>query len=167
MSAYVDGELTGVEMLEIRRHLSQCPECAEEHAEVLFTKQTVARLGTVAPRKDFAAAIIAKLDEADVPRYERLLNSLRHFAHERLSPVAAAVVASGVALVIMSAVGIDSPPVRVTDTAMTAPYAAKTLGVGGYTGPVHIPSEEPLVVAASDVSGFGGDRIELAGFSHR
>jgi len=106
MSAYVDGELTGAEMLAIRRHLSDCAECAEEHASMLLVKQAVARLRTVAPRKDFATAIMGRLEDVQVTAFQRLANWALRFAHGKLSPVAAALAASGVALVLMTAGGI-------------------------------------------------------------
>jgi len=108
MSAYVDGELTGVEMLEIRRHISECEECAQEHDAVRLTKQAVSRLRTVAPREDFVHSILARLDEVEVPPYQRVANAAADFVHRKLSPVAAALAASGVALVILSASGVDN-----------------------------------------------------------
>lgn len=119
MSAYVDGELTGTEMLEIRRHLSSCPECEAEHQSIALTKQMIARLATVAPRQEFAASILSRLHETEVPAYQRALNVLSRFAHRRLSPVAAALAASGVALVLLSAGGMD-----VVQTPPQAPVAA-------------------------------------------
>ena len=107
MSAYVDGELTGFEMLAIRRHLSECAECGEEHESVRLMKQAVARLRTVAPREEFADAILSRLDEVEIPRYQRLVYSMANFVHRKLSPVAAALAASGIALVILSAGGVD------------------------------------------------------------
>ncbi len=108
MSAYVDGELTGFEMLEIRRHLSECPDCSLEHDSMRAMKQAVARLRTVAPREDFATAILSRLDEVEIPSYQRLINSVASFAHRKLSPVAAALAASGIALVVLSAGGVDN-----------------------------------------------------------
>jgi anti-sigma factor RsiW len=107
MSAYVDGELTGAEMLEIRRHMSECPDCAEEHESIRFTKMAVAGLRTAAPRRDMAESIMRMLDEVTIPRHQRLAGSMLRFVHEKLSPVAAALAVSGAALVIMSAGGVD------------------------------------------------------------
>jgi anti-sigma factor RsiW len=107
MSAYVDGELTGTEMLEIRRHLSDCAECSEEYESIKIVKQMLFRLDAVRPRADLAVSIMTKLDAVEVPRYQRILNSAVHLLHQKLSPVAAALVVSGFALVIMSAGGVD------------------------------------------------------------
>ncbi|OFX17755.1 MAG: hypothetical protein A2Z18_01870 [Armatimonadetes bacterium RBG_16_58_9] len=107
MSAYVDAELTGAEMLEIRRHLAGCRECANEHESIRLMKHAVSRLRTVAPREDFAHFIIARLDEVRIPGYQRVLNSVAVLVHKKLSPVAAALAASGLALVVLSAGGMD------------------------------------------------------------
>jgi anti-sigma factor RsiW len=103
MSAYVDGELTGEEMLSIRRHMATCPECSEEHESILITKRALSNLVTAQPRHDFAAAILAQLDEVAVPKHQRFLDWFLRVLHEKLSPVAAALAVSGAALVIMSA----------------------------------------------------------------
>ena len=38
LSAYMDGELAGVENLQIRQHLSNCDDCNDEYEELLGTK---------------------------------------------------------------------------------------------------------------------------------
>lgn len=119
MSAYVDGELTGTEMLTIRRHISDCPDCADEWEATRIIKQAVSGLGAVTPRKDFAVSILRRLDEVEVPTYQRWANTALAFLHRKLSPVAAALAASGVALVILTAGGMDSTPVM--DTAQSTP----------------------------------------------
>lgn len=47
LSAYLDAELAGTEMLDIRDHLSRCPSCAREYDELRQTKRL---LGTLALR---------------------------------------------------------------------------------------------------------------------
>lgn len=110
MSAYIDGELTGEEMLEIRRHLSGCADCEEEHQSTLFMKHALSGLSNVAPREKFAESILRSLDRVEVSPYQRAWNSLWRFAQRKLSPVAAALAASGVALVILSAGGVYQGP---------------------------------------------------------
>lgn len=121
MSAYVDGELTGEEMLEIRRHLSGCADCEAEHQSTLFMKQALSRLNNVAPRANFSESLLRTLDQVEISPYQRAWNSLWKFAHRKLSPVAAALAASGVALVLLSAGGVYQSP---SDTQLVAdaPY---------------------------------------------
>jgi len=49
LSAYFDQELTGAQMLEIRRHLNGCPSCRAEHDSVQKVKTLFAALGPVEP----------------------------------------------------------------------------------------------------------------------
>ena len=108
ISAYVDGELTGTEMLEIRRHMSECPQCEHEHESIRAMKHAVSLLRTVPPRQDFAHSIIRRLDEVRIPGYQRFFNSIAVSVHKKLSPVAAALAASGLALVVLSSGGIEN-----------------------------------------------------------
>jgi anti-sigma factor RsiW len=156
MSAYVDGELTGTEMLAIRRHLSQCAECADEYESTRLVKQAVARLRTVAPRMDFAAATMGRLEDARVTPYQRLAAWALRFAHGKLSPVAAALAASGVALVLMTAGGIDGFAPKEMQSARAA-FGPRTHEVAflrevskqptefGVAGPLVVASEGPDV----------------------
>jgi predicted anti-sigma-YlaC factor YlaD len=128
MSAYIDGELTGAEMLEIRSHLDDCAECAKEHESIKLTKQMIFRLATIKPREDFAASILTKLDVVEIPRYQRLLNNASSFLHQKLSPVAAALAVSGVALVIMSAGGLDGIKIEPSQEMAMSPYGAVSYG---------------------------------------
>jgi anti-sigma factor RsiW len=44
LSAYADGELTGIQMLTIRRHVDQCDDCRKELDEVLRVKRVLCSL---------------------------------------------------------------------------------------------------------------------------
>lgn len=170
MSAYVDGELTGMEMLEIRQHLSECADCAEEHESVRFVKQAVSRLATVAPHENFAASILGRLNDVSVPTHQRLINNVVSFLHKKVSPVAAALAASGLALVLLSAGGMDTPSPQ-PQSQVASPQA-----FGGYVrtasylpelpgGHLKFASYEPVRVADGN-SELGG-RLELASLSIR
>ena len=151
LSAYVDGELTGAEMLEIRRHLSNCEECMKECESLQITKQMVARLRNVAPREDFAAAIMMRLDEVSIPPYQKFINSICVFTRRKLSPVAAALTASGVALAILSAGGGDG--IRTENAAVVAssPLNLNTQSVSFMPKvpdpPIMYSESRPLVIA--------------------
>ncbi len=108
MSAYVDGELTGVEMLDIRRHLAECSECEEEYEAVLLTKQAVSRLISVAPREEFVAMLMSNLNVVQVSPYQKAANSLWRLVHTKMAPVAAAAAAAGVAIFIMTSGNFES-----------------------------------------------------------
>ena len=166
----MDGELPGTDMLAIRRHLSECPDCAEEWEAILFTKRAVSRLRTAVPRKDFAASIIVRLDEVQVPPYQRAANSVMRFIHGRLSPVAAALAASGLALVILTAGGVG--PISVdTSSEMAALPMEASMSRSAFLGEVanegmSFGSQRPLVVA-DQTSDYAKPDIHLAGLNLR
>ena len=169
MSAYVDGELTGAEMLEIRRHLSQCRECAEEYEATRFTKMAVASLRTVAPRRDFSEQILSRLDEISVPRYQRMINLMSDFFHKKFSPVAAAVAASGLALVILSASGLENVGPEQSGVIAARPYGVfsnnvASLSLGVSDSPVSITTSKPLVIVKEKPE-LSGNSIQLASFT--
>ena len=105
ISAYVDGELTGAEMLDIRRHLEDCPECMEEYESLRETKLMVARLANVTPRADFAASIIHKLNQTTMSPHQKLLTRMTGYLGRKLSPAVAALAVSGIAFAILAAGG--------------------------------------------------------------
>jgi len=68
LSAYIDGELTGVEQLQVRRHLRDCACCHAEHESLLMTKRLLSGLRTKAPCRDLEPIILNRLDQANAPR---------------------------------------------------------------------------------------------------
>lgn len=61
ISAYVDCELPGMEMLAVRQHLSTCTECRTEFDSTLRLKRAFGRLATPCPQDDLAVRICAQL----------------------------------------------------------------------------------------------------------
>jgi anti-sigma factor RsiW len=59
LSAYLDEELRGTEMLQIREHLSNCDQCAHEYEQVRRMKQLMASVTTHEPRIGLEASIMA------------------------------------------------------------------------------------------------------------
>lgn len=69
LSAYIDGELAGVEHLQVQRHLQECAACAEEHETLLNTKRMLSNMRCAAPREDLEARILARVaQERAAPR---------------------------------------------------------------------------------------------------
>ncbi len=101
ISAYVDGELTGVEMLEVRKHLSACSECASEYESLRSTKALLAGLPTAKPREGFSARILSRLDEVTVPVYLRFWNKLAGYGRAYLTPITVGCAAFGIAVVLL------------------------------------------------------------------
>ncbi len=105
ISAYVDGELTGEEMLDIRSHLRECPDCEEEYESIRATKLMVARLSTMAPRDDLATSIMHRLNQINTPPHQRALSRMSGYLGRKLSPVVAALAVSGMAFAFLAAGG--------------------------------------------------------------
>lgn len=65
LSAYIDGELAGVEQLQIRAHVGQCDECSNEYESLVCTKRLLSSLTAHEPRANLETSILAKLDAAE------------------------------------------------------------------------------------------------------
>ncbi len=69
LSAYMDGELPGVEHRQIHEHLARCPECAEEYAGLLRMKRLLAGMRVREPRTDLATRIVEQVHRSqETPR---------------------------------------------------------------------------------------------------
>lgn len=72
LSAYLDGELAGVEQLQVREHLRQCDDCRFEYESLLCTKRLLANLALRDPRPQFEECILRRLAEERTPVAARL-----------------------------------------------------------------------------------------------
>ncbi len=68
LSAYVDGELTGVESLEIRDHLSRCKVCQRELDSVQQIKQMLTSMSAPEPRFGFESELSQRVFAAEAVR---------------------------------------------------------------------------------------------------
>ena len=105
LSAYIDGELDGMNMLSVRAHISDCDSCCRDYESLRATKQLLARMPTASPQKDFAKAICSRLDAVEMPMYMKLWSGLRSGLHAKTSPAFAAVAAVTVAFLLVGAKG--------------------------------------------------------------
>jgi anti-sigma factor RsiW len=64
LSAYIDRELGGTEMLQVREHLSACEVCRREHAEFAEMKSLLGRMPAAAPKGDFVGATLRRMSAA-------------------------------------------------------------------------------------------------------
>lgn len=58
LSAYLDGELSGRDMLAVRSHVHECPECAQVLEIERTMKEALASLPAVEPPADFEARLM-------------------------------------------------------------------------------------------------------------
>lgn len=161
MSAYVDGELTGEEMLAIRRHLSACSDCRAEHESVLAVKKAVANLATARPRADLTAAILRRLDLVTIPKHHRLADWLIRTLNDRVSPVAAALAVSGLALIMLSAGGLDT---MTSPASQTVSAQVQQVSFFRENNNVALSFGQPVQIA-DDIPGVGRSRFQLAAYS--
>ena len=61
LSAYLDEELSGREMLELRSHLNECDECAEELRCIEVVKRVIGGSPVPEPSADFESKLITNV----------------------------------------------------------------------------------------------------------
>ena len=79
ISAYVDSELPGVEMLSVRQHLSDCAECNSEFEALLRIKRAYGRLSPGIPSPALTLRIYQELDQLSHPRQEHVVSLKKRF----------------------------------------------------------------------------------------
>ena len=62
IAPYVDERLTGQQMLEVRRHLDNCPSCSREHLEQRQAKIMMRRLAMKKPDAIFETRLYAQIE---------------------------------------------------------------------------------------------------------
>ena len=106
LSAYIDKELTGFEMLQIGQHLSDCSECSCELNSLLSIKSMLSSLPVSEPDPAWLQSLSATVHDATLPFYDRWLSRLSaadltfSFNHRKLT---SALMLSSVAIFMVSA----------------------------------------------------------------
>jgi hypothetical protein len=106
LSPYLDGRVSGSQMGELTRHMSQCSGCAREFTALQRTQQLAAGLGPKKAPADLAlklrVAISREVAQARRPRFEgamvRLQNSLNAFMVPATAGLVSAVLFFGLLL---------------------------------------------------------------------
>jgi anti-sigma factor RsiW len=107
LSAYIDGELTGVEMIEIRNHLDGCPACQDDLDQVRAMKRLVGRLRTAQPAADLGARICASLDGVQPKPVLGAWLEVWNSTFRKLSPAVATMCAIVFGLVVFASRNVD------------------------------------------------------------
>lgn len=76
LSAYIDAELTGEEMLAVRSHLGYCPDCHMEHEALLQTKRLLTSLAMRTPRAELESLLVMEIERESRRPFRRWLPSL-------------------------------------------------------------------------------------------
>jgi predicted anti-sigma-YlaC factor YlaD len=105
ISAYVDSEIPGVEMLAVRQHLSDCPECNSEFESLLRVKRAYGALSPKDPSPALAMRIHQEIEALSQTPREHVVATLRRrftFVHTRLGLAAASIAVFAVLLTVRS-----------------------------------------------------------------
>jgi len=170
VSAYVDGELTGHEMLAIRSHVLHCDECAGEMESIRRAKVLLSRLRTIEPRAGFADQILANLGDSKPGAYQRFLSSIDYNLRRRVSPVAAALAVAGLAMVALAPRGAGWPVPQINQSTLVArsPFAVRAANESvfgnGRNDVVGVFPQKPLMVSNSSEIAHS---VNLASFDYR
>lgn len=104
LSAYMDGELRGVEHRLVHDHLAYCPECEAEYEDLLRTKRLVGCLRVQMPREQLSSLILTSLTEerrrADERHPSLWLSRLQRLLRETLPSPRLALIGSGMGVAI-------------------------------------------------------------------
>ena len=97
-SPYLDGQVSGVEMHTLSRHLQDCPRCTRDYAALQLTQQLLARLGPKKAPADLALKlrVVASQEAARVkrPRYQGLLIRVENALNAFMVPATAGLVSA-------------------------------------------------------------------------
>lgn len=100
LSAYMDGELSGEEMMAVRSHIRSCPACENELEGLRALKGVIGQLQRVQPDAGLEARLLAALPPAPVPLGEQISAWVRTHLTGRMQPAAAAVACCAALLAI-------------------------------------------------------------------
>ena len=125
LSAYVDGELTGVEHQLIKQHLQACTECHEEFEGIVQMKRILSNVKVHTPRPELAGRILETV-HADPTRSfaERSMGWNAMFAPSRRLWTGASL--AGLALLAFLAFSKDPNEIRWTSADNQTPLTAST-----------------------------------------
>lgn len=125
LSAYLDSELTGYEMLAIREHLANCEGCSEERASIELVRAMVRSLPQREPRPEWLSSLQREAYFASLPLAARLRiflsqdASVLSFRGRRLASAAMLSVIG----VFIAAGAFDAPPAQHATATTGAEFA--------------------------------------------
>jgi predicted anti-sigma-YlaC factor YlaD len=134
LSAYMDGELTGVDHVAIHHHLGQCLPCKQEYEGLLKLKRLLGRMRLQEPRAELKHEILHHIGLAGATHEAGLILRLREI-HERLHNAipTAPIVALGAGLAVLGMI----MTVRVTEEDLKLAPAPST----GISSVARLPGE--------------------------
>jgi len=168
LSAYVDGELDGVEMLAVRAHLRECHACNARHDSMVAMKRMLSSLSVAEPRAGAIDRLAAEVYAAPAPsQWSRSAAETLHAAHRllwgdrsvwsRMSAVAAIAVLAVICIVPGGGPLTARQPVGVGNTAYVSEVTPAASSGSEVTPVLFIPGQAtpmlgPDLQLASDTS---------------
>lgn len=106
LSAYIDGELPGVEHLQIHKHLMNCRDCEEEYEALLQMKRLLSGMRIRQPQSDLSNRILVKVHHPDTltTALPAWLDMAIHWVR---TPLPAPYLAAGATLALLSALSLS------------------------------------------------------------
>jgi anti-sigma factor RsiW len=126
LSAYLDQELTGAEMLAIRQHLPGCPTCERERRSLAQVRSLMGALSRPEPPAGFEQALLQRAAPRRTPARSPLLPSWRLWS-PRLAIATSVLVMAGVCLALQK----PRPPDAVQARIVPSPVAPDEYGTAG------------------------------------
>ena len=107
LSAYMDGELPGVEYRQIHEHLTQCAECTQEYRTLLQTKRLLAAMRLQESRTELPVLILQHVESERLQtRSLGALNALRRLPQQLTRQLRAEISLSSRGMAIGASVAI-------------------------------------------------------------
>lgn len=104
LSAYMDGELPGVEHRLIHLHLTVCPDCLADYEDLLQMKRLLGRMRVQSARKDMPLQIVRQIHAEDArakaESSRERINLFLQLLRARLSPTQTLSIGLGFAVVV-------------------------------------------------------------------
>ena len=138
MSAYVDGELSGEQMLSIREHLKSCPECEACEQIERRLKRLMGSLTACPPQEDFESRLVESVITKPRQRREK-----RRFGWTLVASGMAAAVAT-ILFLRVQAWNSDQPDIQ-NNSSTTASVVSNDQATFSASDP--IGGQAPLPVA--------------------
>ena len=154
-SSYLDGAISGHEMLEVSRHIERCEDCASELAAWRLTQEAVSALGPAKAPADLGLKLRLAISHEHARRESRLMDRISlmwdNSVRPRLVQVSAGfagTIVLGSASLLLGVVAAPQP-VLANDEPLGAITAPHYLYSTGTPGDIVTSNGSPVVVEAS------------------
>lgn len=149
ISEYLDNELTGEQMLEVRHHLRECENCRREVESLRSVKKSLQQMKSIAPNADFEQRLFATVCNAKAePRKRSFRPAIAIGVAASAAIIASALYFTRVQYVnekgeIVRAGKPVAETVSVQDFESDQSAFASSDPFGGFAAPINVRNNEP------------------------